>query len=60
LAEASALETAELRKLVEKQNNEMKVQSRKIEALYALSQENVRNPLYSQVAQMGITQPKEA
>jgi hypothetical protein len=60
LAEASALETAELRKLVEKQNNEMKVQSRKIEALHALSQENVRNPSYSQVAQMGITQPKEA
>jgi hypothetical protein len=47
LAEASALETAELRKLVEKQNNEMKVQSRKIEALHTLSQENVRNPSYS-------------
>lgn len=47
-------ELQEMRKIVEKQN-------RTIEALHALSQENVRKlPTYSQIAQTGITQLREA
>lgn len=43
----------ELQKLVESQN-------RTLAALHALSEESVRQPTYSEVAQAGIVQPREA
>jgi DNA-directed RNA polymerase specialized sigma subunit len=45
---------------IDVQNTQTDMQNRTIEALRALSKENVRKPTYSQVAQTGTIPPNEA